>query len=961
MKCKISLITFIFVFLFLICTVSAADYENETLTQCIPADTSQDICAVSVESADEVLKLSSEREDELLTASKTTVTKQKVTMKASDVSMYYKGGKKLSVTVKDSKKKAINKLKLKITINDKTYEKTTDSKGTATLELNLKPGTYKVVTSFAGTNVYESASIKNTVTIKSTIKSSDLTKYYKNTACYYSTFYDSKGKLIKNTAMKLTVNGKTYSVKTNSKGTAKLAINLKPGTYSITSKNLKTSESLTKTIKIKSLIETKDLTMTHKDGSKFTVKILNSNGKASPNKKVSLTVNGKTYAKTTDKNGKATLVIGLNPGTYKITTEFGDLKTTNQITVNKLIKHSPFLHSTIIPSYVNVTTPYVFYNSAYALKTGVDGIIQMPKQEIITVQTETKSYTFTTNQIPGISSTIIGHYYHLVPFNGGAIKTDINKDNLKEDGIIISSSIGSLHIDYQSKTETNLDLFGFYAERGAQTTETLTYIQNNKIKAKVNLMTYGFDETGLRYNLAKFFGKSIYDFNYQSYDEITKHTTGDIKFVNTGEPVTFSYFGKTIVGYLSKENITTKFKINGKEELEKTETLSYGLSEKYRTTMGFEVLQSYAVINEKINSKNVDEWLSKNSGYLNKAGIQNVYGMFLTSLETAWRADELANSYAKVFNVNWERDDTATILSGINLDNTYIHILNSDMGMLVTGKNTTNITMFKLINSLSLPEIEETSLSTINETFEYSSENSLSNILTKSKSINLAYNKDLMYLQSDNSSSVIIINTTSGVSNVLMKEGDFFYKGSSIKTTSDCCLCSLLPGKIVSSLQNAVLRSGLINPLVTNYLYPVTKLIYKAFTSSVTYKAVVLAGASALTYQMVGAFMIVQEGGITVRDSLDKKHWHTLMDTVTYSRPGYFQAKKIYNIPTKNGKTDYIEVPVKSDMSLDRENAQYISEGNVKKLTKTETYQYFDDEYWTPVNVPTKYWDESWK
>lgn len=44
---------------------------------------------------------------------------------------------------------------------------------------------------------------------------------------------------------------------------------------------------------------------------KFSVKILNSNGKASPNKKVTLKVNGKSYTKTTDKNGIATLPISL--------------------------------------------------------------------------------------------------------------------------------------------------------------------------------------------------------------------------------------------------------------------------------------------------------------------------------------------------------------------------------------------------------------------------------------------------------------------------------------------------------------------------------------------------------------------------------------------------------------------------------------------------------------------------
>ena len=45
--------------------------------------------------------------------------------------------------------------------------------------------------------------------------------------------------------------------------------------------------------------------MTYKDKSKFNVKILNCYGKPSPNKKITIKVNKKTYAKTTDKNGMA--------------------------------------------------------------------------------------------------------------------------------------------------------------------------------------------------------------------------------------------------------------------------------------------------------------------------------------------------------------------------------------------------------------------------------------------------------------------------------------------------------------------------------------------------------------------------------------------------------------------------------------------------------------------------------
>ena len=94
---------------------------------------------------------------------------------------------------------------------------------------------------------------------------------------------------------------------------------------------------------------------------------------------------------------------------------------------------------------------------------------------------------------------------------------------------------------------------------------------------------------------------------------------------------------------------------------------------------------------------------------------------------------------------------------------------------------------------------------------------------------------------------------------------------------------------------------------------------------------------------------------------VDEKDWHKVMDKYTFTRPGYLQSKKVYNIPNKKGGYDYIEVKIKGDMTLDRDSAIYISEGKTKQLSKSETYQYFTDEYWTPFSVPKKYWDESWK
>ena len=954
MNNKINAACFILLLFLLISAVSAADNENETLQQ-IQQDPHEDLCAVSVEN--------SEVQDLEKPGASQEVEKKKVTLKAPDVKMHYKDGSKFTVTLK-YKKKVISNAKIQIQINGKTFTKTTNKSGKASINLNYKSGTYSVMSICKGNSEFEGATVKSTVTIKSTIKCSDFSKYYKNTAKYSSTFYDKKGKLIKNTAVKFKLNNKTYSVKTNSKGIATLAIDLKPGKYTITVTNPKTTETLTKTVTVKSLIETEDLTFAENKKAKFNVKILNSNGKASPNKKVTLKLNGKTYTKTTNKSGIATLDISLGYGKYTITTQYSGLTSKNKITVNKVIKSSKFMHTTLIPDYVNVTLEHVFENSAYSIKSGLNGIVKMPKNEIFSVKIGDKSYLFSNIKIDGVNSIVIGHKSHLIPLDGSAVISDMNKTNLKANGIIISRINGFTQIDYQSNTSDNIEVFGFYADKGEMNSETLTYMQNDKITAKVTFFTQSYDELGVKYSLSKLYQKTIYDFDYKSYDEITGHNTASIRFTNTNTPVTFSYFARSIVGYVSKEDIITRFTVNGQKELEKQETISYGLADKYRKSLGFEVLQAYSIISEKITNEILKSWVNKNKLYLDRFGVMNVYGMHLASLETAWLADKLADEYAAKFDVTWKRGYTATILGGINLEDTYLNILNSDMGMDVKGSED-NVVSFRFINSLQLPNLEEYSLEEVATRFwnvTSNSQDSMFSAISNNKS-SFAQLGEMMYiLAEDGSNTAIIVNSTSGVASVIQTHNNMTNKGASKATSCDCCSVGIIPKDIISGINNAMNLFSSAKSKITdllNQIHPMSKMAYKVLTFI---GGKVLTGVTKAGLSILGTMVFIQQTGVDVRDEyFEEKDWYRVMDIVTFTRPGYQQNKKVYNIPNKKGEYDYIEVEINSDLTLNRNNAIYISEGQTKKLTKAETYNYFSDETWTPFNVPSKYWDKSWK
>ena len=71
--------------------------------------------------------------------------------------------KKFTVTIKDSKKKTVKKLKVTLKVNGKTYKATTNSKGKATFKITklTKTGTFKAAVKFKGDKYYK-ASKKNT-------------------------------------------------------------------------------------------------------------------------------------------------------------------------------------------------------------------------------------------------------------------------------------------------------------------------------------------------------------------------------------------------------------------------------------------------------------------------------------------------------------------------------------------------------------------------------------------------------------------------------------------------------------------------------------------------------------------------------------------------------------------------------------------------------------------------------
>lgn len=253
----------------------------------------------------------------------------KFDLSAPDIIKYYGGSERFVATLKDFTGKAIDNADVKITINGKTYTKTTDSKGFTSIGLNLNSGNYNVTTEYDGIKIY------STVTIKDTVISTDFSKIYRNGTQYFATFKDSNGDFLRNTNVKFNINGVFYTRTTNINGIARLNINLNPGIYILTAENPSNGEKHANSITVlPNIVENYDLTKYYKNNSQYRVRLLDDAGKpVGTGVDVTFNINGVFYTRSTDANGYAKMNINLGEGTYIITADYKGLKASNTIKV----------------------------------------------------------------------------------------------------------------------------------------------------------------------------------------------------------------------------------------------------------------------------------------------------------------------------------------------------------------------------------------------------------------------------------------------------------------------------------------------------------------------------------------------------------------------------------------------------------------------------------------------------
>ena len=229
----------------------------------------------------------------------------------SDLVKTYKSNAKFYATFFTTGGQFLANTNVKFIIHGKTYVKKTNSKGVASIDINLNVGQYTIYS--VHPNGYK---ISNKIIVKHSIDASNLNKHYKSSKKFKATFYGTTGKLLKNKKVKFIFNGKTFTKKTDSKGVASLTISSKPGSYKIISINPVTEDKVKKTIKVSKTISAKKKVVVYSAAtSTFKVKLYK-NDKLIKNAKVYVYIKGHRKVAKTDENGVASVKFKLSVGTY---------------------------------------------------------------------------------------------------------------------------------------------------------------------------------------------------------------------------------------------------------------------------------------------------------------------------------------------------------------------------------------------------------------------------------------------------------------------------------------------------------------------------------------------------------------------------------------------------------------------------------------------------------------------
>ena len=583
-------ISVVLIFSILLGAVSAVELDNVTGTETSNLIVSDEKLSINnLNSSDVEPALQSSLETDTLQSDSTNssqssndtvstnITKVKTEMGTYNA-RYSKTGTVFKIILKDANGTALSNQSVSYKINGKTYKATTSESGIALFNTPaLNKGTYSITATYNGDSQYLKSSVSKKIKVISSISASNMAIAYGASKQFTARFYKDNGNLQQNN-VKITLNGKTYTIKTDSNGYAKISLStLLPGTYKIKLYNPYSKETVTKTVTVKkdsAKFTASNKYILPKTKSSYTVVLKNSQNKALKNVKVYFRYNNKQVTASTNANGEAKVTIpALSKGTYTITYQFkGNSKYYSVSGSKKLyVKDST---TTLKASNLKMQ-----YNdgSLFSVKaTNSAGKALSNKTIKFTLNGKTTSVTTDSN---GVAKLAIGNLkpktytvkytYSTAGLKDYNVKTSsviISKQSvtINASDLVMKPNDGSVYqITIKNKTGSNLN--------GVQVQITL-----NGKAIKLNTDENGVAKLAVTEDIGYYSVDAQVDTTYYTSSKVTKHVlVNGTKFTASDMTIptsTASTFQVKVVDGQSKPITTTiKFTLNNKEESVQTD------------------------------------------------------------------------------------------------------------------------------------------------------------------------------------------------------------------------------------------------------------------------------------------------------------------------------------------------------------------------------------------------------
>lgn len=444
------------------------------------------------------------------------------TISAEDILKYYKNDTQYTAKFFDNTGNLLINSTVSFNINGVLYERQTDQRGIAKLNINLDPGTYIIT----ATNSNSNEQSANNITVLPTVIGNDLTMDYRDGSKYTIHNVDGKGNALPNCKITFNINGVLYNRITDNDGNASLNINLDPGWYIITStdeKGLAVSNNITVN-KCDSEFEGNDIHMITGISRNFTVKLTGLNNRTIDSAKVQFAYADKTVRALTDSDGEATVEIqNLPEGKYDVIYFFdGDYYYHSSISNNTIVVENPEVLLT--GNDLNM-----LYNDGSKFNVTLSDLNHNPLvNKTVTFNVNDALYNRTTNDqgIASLNINLIPGTYTVSYYHSMENESDYN---IGFNNIIISKLTAALNAD---------DLSFKYGDTGeftvSLTDTTGSPISNSPVTFNINGASYkrSTDSSGaakLKINL----GVGYYEINtsldnpiYYA-DEISNHILVD--------------------------------------------------------------------------------------------------------------------------------------------------------------------------------------------------------------------------------------------------------------------------------------------------------------------------------------------------------------------------------------------------------------------------------------------------